>query len=39
MSSLIELITSQDPQIRNTSLDDHCQRLSPDDLLKECKAL
>ncbi len=39
MSSLTELITSQDPQIRNTALDDYCKNLSLNDLLKECETL
>ncbi len=39
MNTLIELIISQDPGIRNTSLDEYCQKLSMDDLLKECEEL
>ena len=39
MSSLIELITSQNPRIRNKSLDDYCKELSLEDTLKECEAL
>ncbi len=39
MNTLIELITSQDPGIRNTSLDEYCQKLSLNDLVKECEKL
>jgi UDP-N-acetylglucosamine pyrophosphorylase len=39
MSSLTELITSSNPQIRNTSLDVHCKKLSLKELLKECESL
>jgi len=39
MATLTELILSHDPDIRNTSLDDYCKKLSLDDLLQECEAL
>ena len=39
MTKLTELILSHDPDIRNTSLDDYCKKLSLDDLLQECESL
>jgi hypothetical protein len=39
MSLLTELILSKDPLIRDTSLDDYCQKLSFNDMLAECEAL
>jgi hypothetical protein len=39
MSGLTELITSKNLQVRDTSLDDYCRKLSLNDLLNECEAL
>lgn len=39
MSRLIAIITSDDPAVRNTSLDSICRTVSPDELLNECRAL
>ncbi|MCS6828324.1 MAG: UTP--glucose-1-phosphate uridylyltransferase [Caldilinea sp.] len=39
MSQLIQIITAQDPQVRNRSLDAFCRRASFDELRRECAAL
>lgn len=39
MSQLIQIITAQDPQVRNRSLDAFCRRASFDELRAECAAL
>ena len=39
MSHLIEIITAQDPDVRNRSLDAYCRSASLDELLAECAAL
>jgi len=39
MSILTELITSENPHVRDSSLDDHCKKLTLDDILIECHAL
>jgi len=39
MSSLVEIITSEDPNIRNQSLDSYCRDVSLDDLLSQCTEL
>ena len=39
MSVLIEIITSQDPEVRDRALDEACAGMSLQDLLAECSAL
>jgi hypothetical protein len=39
VSRLVEIITADDPQVRDRSLDAVCHRLSLDELLAECAAL
>ncbi len=39
MSQLIEIITAQEPDVRNRSLDAFCRSASLDELLAECAAL
>ncbi len=39
ISRLIEIITTEDPAIRNGSLERSCRGLGPDELLAECSAL
>jgi len=39
LMSLINVITSPDPEVRNQSLDAHARKLSAQDLLKECEEL
>ena len=39
MSQLIEIITSDDPAVRNRSLDSFARDASSDTLLEECSAL
>ncbi len=39
MESLIHVITSADPRVRNRSLDEHCREASLSDLLGQCEEL
>ena len=39
MSELIGIITAQDPEVRNRSLDAFCREASRDTLVAECEAL
>ena len=39
MSKLIDIITSQQPEIRNKSLDSVCEKASLKELLAECQDL
>lgn len=39
MATLIEIITSSDPSVRNQSLDEHCEGKTAAQLLEECQTL